>query len=69
LQRPAFPPVLDDVVREHGTELFDRQRVVAADAGERRHENPRFGRHGDAALAGDVHRVLSNQRRIRKPLR
>ena len=28
----AFAPVLDDVIREDGAELLDRQRVVAADA-------------------------------------
>ena len=47
----ALAPVLDDVVRKHGAQLLDRQRIVAADAVERRDEHPRVGGHRDAALA------------------
>ena len=65
----AFPPVFDDVVREHGAQLFDRQRIIAADAGERRDENARLRRHGDAALVRDINGGLSDERRIGQPLR
>ena len=31
-----FPPVLDDIQRQHRAQLLDRERIVAADAGKRR---------------------------------
>ena len=50
----AFAPVLDDVVREHGTELLDRERMVAADAFQLGEQRARPGRHLEADLLGDV---------------
>ena len=49
----AFTPVCHDVERQDGTELFDRQGIVPADAGKLRDQDPRAWRYLDARLLGD----------------
>src|SRR5687767_16014098 len=52
----AFAPVLDDVIRQHRTELLDREREVATHAPELSDQRACRGRNGDPYL-------LSNERR------
>ena len=65
----AFSPVLHDIVRKHRTQLLDRERVVAADSFERRHQHARLARNADAAFRGDRHGRLADERRIGQALR
>ena len=62
-------PVLHHVVRQNRAELLDRQRIIAADAFERRQQHARIGRNADPAFLGDRDGAPADERWIRQPLR
>ena len=65
----ALTPILDNIKGEDRAEFLNRQREVAAHAGELRQKHTGPGRHLDPRLLRDVGGRAPDEGRVRQPLR
>src|SRR5262245_58223141 len=64
----TLPPILDNVERQDGTELLNRQGIVAAYSVERRNQQPGAGRNAYTTLLSNRRGRFPDECRIGKAL-